>query len=960
MENLSGHNAEHGKKISDSNRKIIRSALNKVGYSNEMIWDDVGFVGEGGEHHKTDMVAYSSTLRRDTDTAVMSIKGTEDTEKILFHPDISPFRALATPIIILAEYRAIRGKDEPRVRTFGLCKDTITFNREKAKSKIIPLSRFKEYLRNNQNYFTPRRLEKAKLIPEQLTLFDIAPNLMKQAFDIADKELVDRFEKGIREIIHSIDPESKKEVINGAIAVLGARILRDRRKMDWPLDDGTKEFLSHAKAFLPGYFKVSEKIAERLDPLLKRLNASFDFSQVSLDMVGKFYESAFVTKELRKKWGIHYTKSLLAKTLLSRIPIEELPPEKRILADPTCGSGSLLTAGYERLASASYLRIPQDERHRRLVESIFGNDKDGFATEVARMTLMLFHPPHQNNWEITRLDIEDDNFIKKWKQRVKRSPSIIVANPPFGGIGAGKVKSLKPRTRHQPDRSALILNRCLDILPKGGLLGIILTETILDQLDEKLTRHRLIRECHILEQWDVPAEWFVNVSRPAMAWVIRKTPPSTKTVFVRTLSDVPSHGQEINIQGTIRVDVDHPPGNLVPTVFNDILSRMEASSNRIQDYYIAWNGLQPRQGKITTEKSHRSHPWSGNARGTDPFSDFSDGRNGWLELAEENFLERSPRPKLRKHLEENEPMVMFRVNRTAPWKFKWSSVALIDVPHNSQKIVAISESFNATFSKSGNKVDKKKYVYSLWAILNHPLSSLWFHERQRGHRIPIHNYRRKFPLPKSWDIANIQSLAFIAKKLIYTKREIDSKPFSAYQDSKEIHEMVKEIDEIIFEKYEIKTSDRRYIKAWLGQESRPLLKSIRQKKTSPKISNDTIRISYEEPEWETTCETLEVHFKKNLIRLAIDGLIEHSEDTGSVDDDIILKIISAMPGWLLEKGAVGWVELTTSSTKKLKKSPGKYIIGFHLHKNAYKTQDEIDKALRLTLTPEMKKAEANG
>jgi len=156
MENLSGHNAEHGKKISDSNRKIIRSALNKVGYSNEMIWDDVGFVGEGGEHHKTDMVAYSSTLRRDTDTAVMSIKGTEDTEKILFDPDISPFRALATPIIMLAEYRAIRGKDEPRVRTFGLCKDTITFNREKAKSKIIPLSRFKEYLRNNQNYFSPR------------------------------------------------------------------------------------------------------------------------------------------------------------------------------------------------------------------------------------------------------------------------------------------------------------------------------------------------------------------------------------------------------------------------------------------------------------------------------------------------------------------------------------------------------------------------------------------------------------------------------------------------------------------------------------------------------------------------------------------------------------------------------------------------------------------------------------
>ena len=67
-----------------------------------------------------------------------------------------------------------------------------------------------------------------------------------------------------------------------------------------------------------------------------------------------------------------------------------------------------------------------------------------------------------------------------------------------------------------------------------------------------------------------------------------------------------------------------------------------------------------------------------------------------------------------------------------------------------------------------------------------------------------------------------------------------------------------------------------------------------------------------------------------------------------------------MPGWLLEKGAVGWVELTANSAKKLIKSPEKYIIGFHLHKNAYKTQDEIDKALLDTLTPEMKKAGANG
>ncbi len=961
MQELSEHNTRHEKSISDSIRNTISSAFQQVGYSKKMILHDVGFVGEGGNPHKADMVAYSSSLRQDTDTAVISVKGSENTEKIQFDADISPFRALATPIIVLAEYRAIQGVAEPRVRTVGLCKDAVTFKKEKAESNIIPLSRFEEYLRDKQEYFTPRRLEKAKLIPEQLTLFDIAPNLIKQAIDIADKELVDRFEKGVREILHSIDPELKKEVINGAIAVLGARILRDRRKMGWPLDDGTKEFLSHAKAFLSGYFNVPEKIAGRLDPLLKRLNASFDFSQVSLDMVGKFYESAFVTKELRKKWGIHYTKSLLAKTLLSRIPIEELPPAKRILADPTCGSGSLLTAGYERLASASYLRIPQDERHRRLVESIFGNDKDGFAAEVAMMTLMLFHPPHQNNWKVTRLDIEDDNFIKKWTQRVKLSPSIIVANPPFGGIGAGEGKALKPRTRHQPDRSALILNRCLDILPEGGLLGIILTETILDQLDEKSTRHRLSRECQILEQWDVPAEWFEKVNRPAIAWVIRKAVPSSKTVYITSLSDVPSPGRDTKLQGTIRIDTSNLPDNLVPTVFNDILSKIERSQNRIEDFYYVMNGLQAKKEKITKSKLQKSHPWSGtNVRGTKPYSDFSDGSNGWLELIDDNLREGRKREKLRKYLEKNDPLVMLRANRNVPLsKYKWSSIALIDVSRSSMKVVAPSANFHANFSKSSDRGTKEKEAYLLWAILNHPLASLWLHEKLRGLWIPVPTYK-KFPLPNNWDSEHIKSLSYLAKELIITQKIMNSKPLIDSNDSSKIEKMVNEIDDIIYQMYEIKKEERRRIEAWFGEEQRPLLAGIEQtKKTAPK-SYIGSGIIYDEPEWETTCETLELHFEKSRIRLTIDGLTDYSEGLGSAEDGIWLKIIPAMPGWLLENGAVGWVEITTDSAKKLKRSPEKYVLGFRLHKNAYKKQDEIDKGLLLAPNAEMKKAEANG
>jgi len=959
MQKSSEHKFAHKKSISDTIRKKICSAFQQIGYSesNKTIRRDVGFVKEGGDPYTSDIVAYSSSLRQDADTAVIAVNGIENAEKIQFDLDISPFRALATPVIVLSEYKAVHGMAEPRVRAVGLSKDAATFNREKGRSNIIPLSKFNEYLKDNQEYFTPRRLERAKLVPEleQLTIFDIAPDLIKQAIEITQKELVNRFEKEVRKVIESTSDEYKKRVINAAISVLGARILRDRLKKNWPLTSAL-EFLTAARNDLPEYFNVSKGIAERLDRLLDRLPATFDFSQVSLDMVGKFYASAFVTKELRDQWGIHYTPSTLAKTLLRRMPIEELPPNNRILADPTCGSGSLLVAGYERLAKAAYLRIPENERHQKLVGSIFGNDRDPFAAEITRMTLMLFHPPHKNNWKVTHFDAEKDNFGRKWTKEIKVTPTIIVANPPFGGEDGGTSNTAKPRTRNQLDRSALILNHCLDILHEDGLIGIILTETVLDQKLVKSTRHRILQECQILEQWDIPVGWFDNVNRPAMAWVLRKTAPSSNKFYVPSLSDVPSLGRDAKLHGTIHIDITNPPEHLVPTVFDDILSKIETSPNRIKDYYIVMNGFQPLRGKVTQEKSEKAHPWSGNAKGTEPYSDLRKSNNGWLELIDANFGEKSQRPKLRKHLEQNEPMVMLRANRNAPWKYKWSSVALIEIPDNSRKVVAPFESFDATFSKSESEIDKKNYTYALWAVLNHPLSSLWFHERLRVQKIPIKNYREKFPLPKNWNIENIQSLASIAKDLIDAKRNMSSKPLIELQDNLKIKDMVKKIDDVIYQMYEIKKSDRRRIEAWFGEEQRPLLESICQRKTSAKATNDVTHINYEVQEWETTCETLELRFKDNSIRLVIDGLADYSENSESVEEGIWLKIIPAMPGWLLEKGAVGWVELTTDSAKRLKQSPEKYIVGFHLHKNAYKTQDEIDKGLFLTAEVEMKKA----
>jgi len=286
-----------------------------------------------------------------------------------------------------------------------------------------------------------------------------------------------------------------------------------------------------------------------------------------------------------------------------------------------------------------------------------------------------------------------------------------------------------------------------------------------------------------------------------------------------------------------------------------------------------------------------------------------------------------------------------------------SSIALIDVPHGNRKIVAPSENFLVAFSKEKNIEDKQNYVYSLWAILNHPIASLWFHERFVVTKIPTANFEN-FPLPVKWtDNKNIKLLASLARNLLLKVRA-SQKTVLEISDAKSsaIESLVNNIDDVIFQMYGLTKVDRQQIEEWFDREPRPGLEDYYEIKKSVKDSSSVISIVYDEPIWETTFETLGIDFERGLIKLAIDGLLHKSEENESEKNEVWIKIIPAIPGWAMKKGGLGWIELTTHNAEKLNQSPEQYIVSFRLHKNAYKTQEEIDKSLYMVSDIKSRKA----
>ncbi|BBO72360.1 hypothetical protein DSCA_62900 [Desulfosarcina alkanivorans] len=922
----------------------IKLAINSIGYTDDMIDQNVSFVSEGGEPFFADLVIYTSQFRRDTDTAVISFKLSSNIEKRDYHSDIAPFFALSTPIVILVEALDNDSTKEPNLRPVGLKKG---FTKNHSDKTVIPLSRFQDYLKQHQEQFSPRKLLLSKWEPEQLSLFDIHPDLFNEAIRIANKELIERFEKSVGRVIENTPKQHKRNVVQGAIALIGARILRDRLKKDWDITSGARNFLSYADQYLPGYFHVSIAIADRLDPILTRFSNSYDLSQVSIDMVGRFYEKAFVTSELRRNWGIHYTSSLLARTLLSRMPIEELNPDDRVLCDPTCGSGSLLSAGYERLAESILSESPTSDFHQQLVGSIFGNDKDKFSNDVAKMTLMLFHPPHRNNWLITSLDAESDSFGRRWLHKASLKPSIVVANPPFGGVGGMNDHPTVPRARNQRDRSSKILNHCMDIVKPGGLIGIILTETILDQQLEEPTRHRILKNFEILEQWSVKPNWFDGVRRPALAWVLRKTPPRDKVFFIYSLSDVPAPGKKSKWNGTIKINKDSLPKNLVPSKFNEILSDIESNGIPVKKHFFIYNGLQPLKSKIIKEyrkdEKFNLHPWTGgNILGTTPLTDLVKEKQGYLELRKCNFLPSSPRTKLcNDHLNKNEPMVLLRKTRTDPSYFRWSSVALIQPLTKNMKSLAPSESFHVAFSNQDKNPLKEQYLYSLWAILNHPIASLWFYERKKVQNIATNDFR-SFPLPLCSTDDDFKNLSKKAKEFLDFGRKLRYSSVALKDVEKNTFcSMIHEIDNIIYKLYNITNCQREVIEDFFPSEQRPLFKKIIKISTrNNKVENVSSEREFSRSNfWETTFETLQLTGSENKIKIIIDGF-----DSGDKNESegIWVPLTPIIPGWAKKEGATGWIELATNIPQQVMQNPDQAIRALRPHRNAYKSIEDIE------------------
>ena len=492
-----------------------RRLLNSVGYDDDLLVEEYPvWSPDLAGVELANLVAFVQPAPRDMSTAVIVVHlaGDEPAHRVA--------RALAAPYVFT-----------PHNGSFHL---SIAKPDELEPWRTVDVQSISEM----EQWLRPQTAARVKLGLRQLPLFNLPVDFLASARAKTSERLgpmIGRALAWASDMLSVGDADPKAEAARAhraaarlVVSALTALVIRDRE----PLGTGIAQtspppgdqVIQRAAIKHPttlGWIRLAPASERRvLDSLIDELGNGINYRSMDPAILSRVYEEALVDENDRRQLGIHYTPPELADCMLAHLPIELIDPGSRDVFDPACGSGSLLIAAHKRLYELQPREWSLDARHQDLRVHISGRDLDPFATEIARLALLLKAQPAGNGWTIETMD-----SLSPDSPRV--SPQIVVMNPPW--------RFTSDDRRHQLADD--FMSWAADELRPGGLLGAILPTSWLSADNSKVTRDRIRAEFEVFEIWRLPEGTFTT-SRQAPSVLLARKNGTTGVVGKRIVRQV--------------------------------------------------------------------------------------------------------------------------------------------------------------------------------------------------------------------------------------------------------------------------------------------------------------------------------------------------------------------------------------------------------------------------------------
>lgn len=728
------------------------------------------------------------------------------------------------------------------------------------------------YINKRANDLSPESLISAKRGKRQLSFFDIDPSLEQFARKATQDLLVEKFEESLRVVSSGIGRKKTEALTRLSIYILAGRIFQDKlqNRKDLQTRD-LKDLLKNLESIFPGYFHglwsdfetVGESNAERI---YNNLVGNVSFRNLTNDMLAYFYENTLVSKELRDELGVYYTPRSITERILSRLPIEDLPPSKRIIFDGTCGSGNMLLSAYDRLSGLLPAGWPVHKQHKYFQNRILGIDGDPFACEIAKLSLSLYNLPKGDDWKIKQGDVFNINPVELFEAE----PHIIIGNPPF--------HESRSKGGKRDQLAAGILDLYIDWLPEDGLLGIVLPLTFLHAESSKIAREKLVSSCDIFELWRFP-EGAIPGSSVSVAIVLaqkRSTTIARKNLFTRIEVehvDPDTRKESITPLASYVVPQDawekSPDFKLTSSQFDELWFRLDSELPPMEPgHCIIRNGIIP--GKSARKSHFDNQPHGSNWRPTLYSNKSGDVLNPFMinwEAQEIKYIKYPSNDFIRERNENHfnvAEKVVFNAVRNPD--YRWRIIAGLD----KHKLV-VNQNFHYLIPK-GN-LPAEVFV----GLLNSTIVNAWLSSRSHHRWIPLTTLK-KLPFPE-FNEDQTEEISSLVNSIITAKE-------SSFYVDKDVRDWIKKVDDIIFNAYHVTSNEKKNINNWMSNFQRPGKEWKHKQQPSldehaPEPRSDRV--------WEISGEVQSINASKKTVTIWIHGIKKSKE----------IPIPDRMPGWAL-------------------------------------------------------------
>ncbi|MCE5341167.1 MAG: SAM-dependent methyltransferase [Planctomycetaceae bacterium] len=723
--------------FNDPIKKQIIKEIRGCGYGAGLIKEDYCYFN-GKDNVPVDVVGFYQSNYNSSTACIAAIERTK-LHSTQFEEELQPYRWLGSPVLLVYDDNEIQFWKNSGIK--------ITLQDKIKPQKINVL--FSKYKKE----FSPESIYRAKIGSRvkkdyQLSFADIGGlmGIIEEKEGLYLSELAVRVIKSLKTSCKGVKEDEKygRWLFQSAFWLIGAKILKDKQVERFKslkisdVEDLIERVQRHYNA--SETLDVSKPIQRKAfaKAALEIVEPVSSFSHLTTESLAYVYENALVSKETRKLFGTHATPSWLVNYIIWEMIdwIEEIPQEDRFVLEPACGHAPFLTAA-TRLLGFLY-KGSDGNRHAYLKNHLQGIERDGFAEEIARLSLTLADIPNSNGWKIENSDIYADEVLK----RVAQKATILFCNPPFENFKPEENKIYGSETGN---KAAEVLAKTLQYMQDGSVFGVILPQGLLHRKNIAKLRKLILDEFELRVICNLPDNVFAKAGRNSTVLLGRKV-KSTKGITYLNIIKSELESFKNTYQSNNKTIVSKR--ELYQSKYYNFrtLSLKEiweycSSFPKLNKYITIDRGIEYKAG-IGIEKKRKFIKTSGFERG---FYSYDDNdliertpKQIWLNVSDKYINNQSY-----KNLTKPKILLNYIRRSRSPWRLS---------PWIDSKGYYCTNAFLSLTQK-----DKMSWYY-LWAILNSPMANAYIDD----HCANQHNDEsaiNEIPIPpEGQDLSKLESL----------------------------------------------------------------------------------------------------------------------------------------------------------------------------------------------------------